>query len=712
MDPILAAAIAKLRSAPDSTDAETFLRGETGGKYGFDDARKYLATVTQPTSGHAGVLSSIGRTLAGLATGTPSATAGELTDPNSGIRNVLRSASQGATANFSDELLGLLPSWLGGGPGAEEDMRQRNAAFQRDNPVASGVANVAGAGAGLLALPELKAATLLGGITKGALMGAGMTSLAGAGAGTDAQSRITNATDPRSLAFGAMLGAFIPATIGGGKYVAGRFGGGSSRLATAIEQSGGPAAVKAKAIEFGQAGLGDVATLGDLSDPLRAASKYAVQNSEEAAMPRIRATQARNAATPQRFLDKLREMTPEFGADPNAPAAQSALDASTAQWANGPKGYGGLRTNNPRVANTVIAPRRGSPAFQQAMETLNAARRLGVGGRALQHLQDAADAVAPPPLNPTEAAFGSVLKQPVVRMALQRAKTAGYIGETPEPGSVPSFEKMMQLKLDVQDAADRAITAGGGKSQLGFNLKEAANLIDQHLAEHVPDYANVRAEYHTRMGLSRAFDTGKELFQTGDSRQISDAIANMSPDELHNARLSMASEMVAKLRNPTQAQSFSRQLMNAAAEGSSESALQEKIQAMFGDRARFDAYMQFAKLNHELGRMSGAYSGSDTYRNFMSGTTDPIESGLSIGAHSSVGGVKRAMLREASQAAIRQLRRAGAANMAGPLMTTGPANIATTIDQILSTHPLFVGRTASQIGPGMIGGLLSQQRNP
>lgn len=693
MDPILAAAIRKLSTMSQDTDAESFLRGETNGKYGLDDAMRYAASIKTPSTGD--ILSSAIRT---MAPGTPPT---DLLDANSGVRALIRSGIQGATGNFADEILGKLPAFLGGGKGPEEEMRLRDELFRAQHPLIDASARGGGAAAVGLLAPEVKAATLLGGIGKGAAIGMGSTALAGAGAGEDAQSRLVNATNLPNLAVSGLLGGLIPAVTGGAQYVAGQGTGATARLARAVQQSGGAAALQAKNAEFANAGLGDVTTLGDLSDPLRAASKYAVQNSEEAAMPRIRATQARNASTPQRMMDKLREVLPQFGTDPNAPAAQDALIQATRQWASGPEGYGGLRSENPTVANTIFPGAKGSAEYEQAKAIVESAKSLGVGGSALQSLQAKADALA----SPTNA-FTGILKQPKVIDALRRAKIAGYIGETPEPGDVPSFEKMFQLKQDVQDAADKAITAGGGKSQLGFNLKEAAKLIDEHLKANVPDYAAVSAEYGRRMGLADAFDTGKELWQTGDSRQIASALKDMTPDELHNARMAMASEAVAKLRNPTTAQSFSRQIMNAGAEGSSENALQDKLRAMFGDQQTLDGYLKFASLNHELNRMTGAYSGSDTYRNFMSGTTDPLQTGLESAAHLSIGGVKRAAVRAVAGNVLKSVRRAGAAQMAGPLMTTGTNNIADVLNALAQPRSPLVGLLSTQAFPAALSGLL------
>lgn len=275
---------------------------------------------------------------------------------------------------------------------------------------------------------------------------------------------------------------------------------------------------------------------------------------------------------------------------------------------------------------------------------------------------------------------------------------------------VPSFAKMLQIKANVQDAADRAFTAGGGKSQLGANLKEAAQIIDQHLADNVPNYRDVTQEYATRMGQSRAFDLGHDLFQSGDSRQIAAKMQQLTPEELHNARLSMASDMVAKLRKPAEAQTFARQIMASGAEGSSENALQDKLLATFGSPEKFQEYMQFAKLNHELSRMTGAYSGSDTYRNFMSGSTTPVdEVGKVAKSSSPTTAAKHFVL----DRVLKQVRRQGASEMAGSLMQTGTKNIGDEIDKLLAQRAPLAGRGSSQVAPFAIPqflqGLLTPQ---
>lgn len=696
MDPILAQAVRALYQQPGDTDAEQFLRQQTGGKYGVSDAKQYLQSIQPPSA--SGILGSVAHALT-----NPMNAAMELGDPNSGVRDVARSLGEGATMGWGDELVGKLPQALGGGAGAEADMRNRLQAMGEAHPVLDKTLQFAGGVGPSLLLPELGAVSVAGKIGTGALLGAGAGALSGAGY-ADEGSRMGGAEG--GAAIGGLLGAAIPAAVAGTRALG--VPSATRRLAGAVEKSGGAPLLNAKAAAFQRAGLGDVTTLGDLSDPLRAEAKYVATNHPDAAMARIRATQARTAATPQRFLDKLRALLPEFGPDPNAPTEEGALAKTISEWASGPKGYGGLRSAG-EVPNTPsLAPGSESVELSQAKANLSAAKKMGIGGRNLQDLEQRVVSLTPP-TNPQEEALRGVLGQPVVREAVRTANMTGQIGDVLTDPSTPTFAKMFQVKEKLEAAADRNINAVGGDKALGFRLKEAARLVDQHMEDNMPGYSDVKAEYRKMSGLQEAFQAGHDAWKSGDSREIAANLAELSPPQLHNARIAMASDMVSDLRRPGGGMATARQLMRSGAEGSSESALKDKLLAVFGSPEKAQAYLDFAGKNQELSRMTGAYGGSDTYQKFMAGESSPVETVLSKGASGLAyrpSAFARSVLERAiSNRLLRSVRVRTAAGMAEPLMATGPSAIRDALTAIGHAPPL-PGRVASQIAPMTFANLL------
>lgn len=700
MDPILAQAVRALYQQPGDTDAEQFIRQQTGGKYGVSDAKQYLQSIQPPSN--SGILNSIGKLLTYSPT-NPVAAATELANPSSGARDVARSLGEGMTMGWGDELVGKLPAALGGGPAAEADMRNRLQAMSTAHPVLDRTLQMAGGIAPSLLLPEVGATTALGRIGVGALLGAGTGAAAGAGY-ADEGNRVGAAEG--GAAIGGLLGAAIPASVAGYRALSVPWA--ARRLAGAVDRSGGAPLLNAKANAFDRAGLGGVTTLGDLSDPLRAEAKYVATNHPDAAMQRIRATQARTAGTPQRMLDKLRSLLPEFGPDPNAPTEADALQRTISDWAAGPEGYGGLRAAG-EVPNTPsLMPGSESAELSQAKANLSAAKKMGIGGRNLQDLEQRVIHLTPP-ANPQEEALRGLLGQPMVREAVRTANMTGQIGDVLTDPATPTFAKMFQVKEKLDAAADRNLNAAGGDKALGFRLRNAAQMVDQHMQDNMPGYAKVKSEYRRLSGLHEAFDLGHAAMASGDSREISANLANLSPEQLHNARLAMASDLTTALRRPDGGMATARQLMRSGAEGSSESALKDKLSAMFGNEDRAQAYLDFAAKNQELQRMTGAYGGSDTYQKFMAGEGSPMETVLSKGAsglaYRPSAFARSVVERAVSNRLLRSLRVRTAAGMAEPLMATGPSAIRDALAAI-GQSPALPGRVASQVAPMTLANLL------
>jgi hypothetical protein len=315
--------------APEDLDA--FVREETKGRYGLPDAQKLISSI----------------------------------DTGINPRNLLRSAVQGATMNWGDEILGKIPSVLGGGPGAEEDMRLRGEMFKNANPKTDFTAGLLGSIAPTLLAPEAEAMSLGAAAGRGAATGAVVGGLSGAGAGEDAHSReVGGAVGGIG---GAALGAIVPSLVGGMKYAFSPAARASARMGHAIEQSGGADAVRATVAGMDAAGRGGDVMLGDASAHLRQLTDFAANNSDDVLVPLAKQTAARQRNSAGRLLDDVRQNL--AGGDADATLRGEQLKSAKDIWAAGPDGYGGVREANPPVNTAAVQPFLKVPAVMDAWKS-------------------------------------------------------------------------------------------------------------------------------------------------------------------------------------------------------------------------------------------------------------------------------------------------------------------------------------------------------
>lgn len=688
MDPILAAAVRQMMRQADDTDAETFMRGATSGKYGAADAQKYLATIRTPSTGQM-----IGSAITALLPGGQT----ELADPNSGARALIRSGVQGATGNWADEILGKLPSWLGGGKSAEEEMRLRDEAFQRAHPIADLAARGGGAlSMGLLA-PEIKTAGLLGTVAKGAAIGAGSSGAAAAGAQEGDLADRLNTKTALAAGTGAVLGGGIPAALGATRYIGDPSRRAAVRLTDAIRESGGLDAVRAQNAAAAGAGRGNEAMLGDLTGDLRAATDYAANNAEHVRVPLEDFTHARQGGMASRLSEDLRTT---LGRTPDASKILRDLMESKNVWASGPQGYGGLRANTPIVPNTVLpsAAANVSPELAAARQTLVAAKNLGVGGPALAQLE-AQVAALTPAANPTADTFASVLNQPKVADALHRAQRAGLIGEAPTPADVPTFDKMLALRQDMDGMISRAFRSKD--NDLGFALKEARHLVTQHLDDQIPGFAQVDAEYGVRSQSERVLQKGVKAWDNSDPNAVAREFAGLTSDTQRDLyRTGLASQLNKKLQNAHTNRDVAAQLTQRSA------AMNDKLRLVFDTKDQFDKYMNYVKWEADLAKQRGSTAGSATHRRGAAAGDDPLDQALGVVGHG-FATVKRVATSAIARNARSATTAAAAERLGNMLTTRGTQNI----DDFLTSfakRPPFVGPLASQAVPAALSGLLSR----
>lgn len=684
MNPELAAAIRKLQATKDlpaGMDEEAFIRAETGGKHGLDDATQYIDSIKNENP-----LRSAGRAFVNAA--------------GMNLPQNMMGLDPALLKGMGHPVLASFLKMLGAHEGGDQEFRLKNEIQHAENPGRVYPAEIVGSAAPFLLGPEAGAAGIAARMAQGAATGATAGTVASMAQeeGTPSE-RFSKVNKALGIGLPTAIGAIAPALLGGYEYLMHPERAAMRRLGMAVEKSGGAGAVRAKAGEFNAAGLGDEATFGDLSDPLRAETKYSNMHSPESAVNRIRATSTRTADMPQRMMDKTRDLNPLLqtgGGDINAADAAAQLTKDMDAWRK--PAYAALEGE---VPNTVL-PQRNKPGYAAAMADVDAAKKLGVGGKALQGLIDKADALKAPDVDP------AFLTQPKVRNALAEAQKEGLIGASPEDADFASFEKLQNLHGRINSATERAFRAKN--NVLGVKLAEVRDMLDTHMVENIDGYSAVTKEFARRNGLERALANGADAWGAADTRNMGALVNKLSPDELFRYRQGMASEFIAKLRGDT-GQSFAQRVAAKAGVGG-ESALQDKIATIFGDRKTFDGFMKYAELEHELGRMKGSYSGSDTYAKFMAGNTDPVQQVAQLSTHGLVSpkNIVTAGLTRLGSSRLANLMRSGTAfELAAPLETSGVANIDALLEQIASKKSLVSAPVTTGV-PAVSAGLLSRRR--
>lgn len=450
-------------------EIDAYLREESKGKYTLDDAHQLLSKI----------------------------------DTGISARNLGRSAAQGLTFDFGDELLGLLPQSMGGGDDAKEEMRLRQDLFRDQHPVADGVAGIAGSLPTALLFPGGEAATVAKTVARGAAFGAGAGALAGAGRGEGGVGDRASGAAVGGL-LGAGLGAAIPTAAGA--YAASRPAAvAGRRLGHAIEESGGADQLRGVTMDFGIADRGKEVTLADLSDRLRLEADFAANNNDDALAKIAGRVQDRNREASARLLKDTKEV---YGGNPRIKPQERALRATTQA-----------------VGRDAIAPiRAANPQLE---------------------------------LDPATVA---TLQDPVVSAALAKARTTGMIGPNKDLGN-PSFNHLQ----DVKEALDDAITGAfkGGETQRASKLKEAREVITNQLAK-VSGYTDAMLQYARAKANERALQSGVKAWAAEDADDLAEAMATMSPDAAEQFRHGLAAKLLNQLKNTKTNRNAAKELMDAS----------------------------------------------------------------------------------------------------------------------------------------------------
>jgi hypothetical protein len=454
----------------------------------------------------------------------------QTTGPDRGVVDATaRGAAQGLTANFGDEIRGLVEAsgvnpndpaslsalisgalkyWSGDQTAKQrydEAVARERAANQqaeKQHPVASTVGEVGGA----LALPVGamgQAATLPGRMAAGAGVGAAFGGLSGAGAGTDASSRIAQAGV--GAAAGGALGAAAPAVIEGVGQAVNRAANpiinqirgavspdaeAGRRVITALQRDTAVDPNAANRLTPAEFATDPSARIADVGGELtrRLADSAAITSPEGG--------NALKSAINDRFAGQSSRITDWLNSTfnyPNAQAQQSAL-SQAASKANSPAYLKAYRDGSGGLWDNALDQISQAPVVQDAI------RKATITGA-----NDAARQGFTPVRNPFQ------LNRQTGRMELRQ----GVSGST----AVPSLQFWDVVKRNLDKVGTR-------------DAQDFARVLRDHLDTLVPSYQQARAGAAQFFGAQDALEAGQNFVASRlSNREAQAAFAKMSPTE-------------------------------------------------------------------------------------------------------------------------------------------------------------------------------------
>ena len=561
--------------------------------------------------------------------------------------NVARSAVQGATFNFGDEILGMLPEWMGGGEKAKEAFREKDAAFRKAHPVVAGAAEIGGGfvvPGGILGKAAGGAMNIKRAIGGGIAAGAASGALAGAGAAEGGVRERANEAVPSAVA-GAVMGGVIPGVMAGGKALFSPASRAMARLRGAVERSGGPQAVIGSAQAADELGRGAEQILADQSKPLQQAADFAANNSEEAYETLERAMQGRAQDVNQRVLGDVQARV----GDPNADKIAEALRDRRLRFADSEQGFEGLRQRNPAVL----------PVMGERFHTL--------------------------------------LQQPRVKDALAQAREVGLIGDEslgiPKDGSV-SYAVLQGTKERLDAMTGRAF-ATPGLRDLGAKLKMLKSDLIGLMREGVPGYAEVANKYDEMHAIEEMLDHGRATYNAPDSRGLRELVDNMSPAEKKAFRAGLVSELLVDLRRKSTGQDAARTMVRMSPRH------KDVMEIAFDSKSELNRFMAEMEIERQMAKTGEALAGSQTHRRGAA-TADPAAMAVdaaTAGPASAAAGHARSIL-------PKWLAGATAREMGGPLATQGTTNIQRLMEQWQREPQDLLGEMAARrlpVASGLFG---------
>ena len=538
----------------------------------------------------------------------------KLNAPDKGVANATaRGVAQGASANFYDELRGLVeasgadpkdPASLGsvikgaykywtGDKDAEKRYdeavareRAESKLVHEQHPVASTVGEIGGA----LAVPVgagATAATLPARMSRGAITGAGVGDAYGAGEGETPLQRVAGAGT--GAVIGGVTGGLAPPLVEGaiqGVTAAARpvvntirgavnpEGEASRRVVTALErdfQHQGPQFSPEEAA-VARAAQSPTAVIDAGGETTRALARSAANTSPEAREALTGLTQTRFGAQNERTSDFVQRLT---GATGDNPATTEALQQA-AQRANRPAYARAYQDGDRQIFSPEMEQLVSSPAVVEAM------RRAASSGR------DRAVTQGYGAFNP-----GVTVENGMVNFRTGRDGVPTY----------PNLAFWDATKRELDDAAGAAARAGrnGEASVLGDLARRLRNELDQQ----VPSYGQARAGAAQAFGAQDALEAGANFVSSKmDNAEARRAVQRMSPPERQLFQQGYASALINKIDETGDRRTVLNQLAQSPAD-------RERLEIALGpQRAR--ALEAFLRVEGIMDRARTAVTGNST----------------------------------------------------------------------------------------------------
>ena len=516
------------------------------------------------------------------------------------VNKLGQSVAQGVTLGFMDEIAAGLDAPFVAGKRALVDgqpfdmgkayddrlagYRQDEAEFRESNPVSSFVGEAAGAVAGTVANPALRAitsapagASILAQTGRGALAGGALGGAYGFGSGEGGiENRAVGAAT--GAAVGGVVGAAAPAAIQGvrkaGQFVADKtinllpfrqMGAAERKVAEALMRDGmTPEQAAARLQEMGpEAAIMDLGTnvrgLARGVATVPGEGKTAITNKVVARQEGVRApNNVLQGGQANRVADSLDDLVPQKGLE--------SMDELTLRR---------MQAASPAYDEAFAKQGVYSNRLQEFMDDpiTKAGLRKGLE---VQRLESVA---AGKPFNPKDAAIVDF-------------DAAG----DPIIGGVPNMR--------TYDAVKRGLDAliEGEKNQFG-KLSErgrALNLFKKAFVGHLdllnPEYAAARSAYSGPSQLINALDAGRKFMSASEYANpdvLQRAVSKMSPDEQHYFRIGAVQAMRDKVGDSVVRADVTKKLMG-------NNNLEKRISAAFGDETMYSKYIDGLKKESQM----------------------------------------------------------------------------------------------------------------
>lgn len=461
--------------------------------------------------------------------------------------------AQGALFNWADELAGLFSKEFG------EKVRIRGEAFRKARPKEAFALELLGGlavpGVGTAKTAARGAVGVGKGILRSTAFGGGAGALAGAGAADSGYRREGAGIGAVS---GAAVGGTLSTAVGGfrrflsSKMKARRLRG------ELVKGAGGAASIRSRAAELSE--VSPDVTVADAAPTLRGAAERMLSEFPELYADVQNRIAARQAQANKRFAKRFAQTRPS-----EVPAERlSRMRASTRDWAASDVGFEGLR---------------------QAYKKL-----------------------------PNPDAFVNYFKQPNIKSLWRQAQKVGLVGmDVPFPANlakeqakIPSFANVHEL-IQGLDKAVRSKFQSPGQKQLARQMSDVVDFLKGELGSQVPEAAPVFAEYATRMGREKGLQLGRDIFRATPNK-LPDLVVkfrSMAPEAQFEARLSLAGELLQKMRMTSKTRSFASIVKK-------DPALQAKFSMAFGNKQGFLGFLKTAGLEEELNKLREITANSRT----------------------------------------------------------------------------------------------------